>query len=177
MIISFRNIQSILQLCAAHPHSVWVCTQCAGRVWRATSWRVCGECVCEKYQVCGVQKSVQIKKLQILINMKLKHINVFLRFYSNSTTNLGVIWHHTCISYKAFYFWVPSGMCWCWCSKIFKNHKCVVRECAERKVIVCRVCGCTKISCTQILWNCWKDECMVSQKMQEKASKKTFLEK
>jgi hypothetical protein len=73
-------------------------------------------------------------------------------FYSNSTTSR-LIWHHTCISYKVFYFWGPNEVCGCGCGKIFKKHTCVVWECAERNAIVCRVCGCAKSGCTQILWS------------------------
>ena len=78
--------------------------------------------------------------------------------YSKSTTNLSVIWYHTCISYKAFYFCGPGGICWCGCGKIFKKRTRAVWECAERKAIVRRVCGCAKIGCTQIPWEFGKQE-------------------
>ena len=75
-----------------------------------------------------------------------------MRLYSKSATNLGVIWHHTCISYKAFYFLGPSEVCGCGCGKIIKKRTRVVWECAEWIAIVRRVCVCAKIGCTQILW-------------------------
>ena len=107
----------------------------------------------EKYQVCSVRKFVQMKKLKIQIYLKPKPLNVFYGGFSDSKTNLGVIWHHTCISCRAFYFWGPGELCGCGCGKISKKHTRAVWECAEQKAIVRRVCGCAKIGCTQILWS------------------------
>ena len=72
---------------------VRVCTQCAGRVWKAISQRVCGECACRKITSvrCSVRKFVQIKKLKIQIYLKPKPLNVFYGVYLDSMTNLGVI--------------------------------------------------------------------------------------
>ena len=40
-----------------------------------------------------------------------------------------------------------------WVRQISKKHTRAVWECAERKAIVRRVCGCARIGSTQILWN------------------------
>ena len=74
-------------------------------------------------------------------------------FYLNSSTNLDVIWHHTCISYEAFCFCGQGEVCGFGCDKIFKKHTRAVRECAEGKAIVRRLCGCAKADSTQILCN------------------------
>ena len=71
--------------------------------------------------------------------------------YLKSATNLCVIWHHTCISYKAFDFLGPGKVCGCGCGKIIKKRTRGVWECAEWKAIVHRVCECAKIGCKQIL--------------------------
>ena len=55
---------------------VRVCTQCAGRVWKAISQRVCGECACRKIPSVRCAKICPNKKLKIQIYLKPKPLNV-----------------------------------------------------------------------------------------------------
>ena len=57
----------------------------------------------------------------------------FIIRYLNSTTNLGVICHHICISYKAFFFGVPVKCAGVGVAKFSKNAhvRCEKLLCAE----------------------------------------------
>ena len=67
--IVFINSRVFVRLCAAHSHSVRVCTQCAERVQKATSQRVCGE--------CAFGKIPSVRFAEICLNRKAQNIDIF----------------------------------------------------------------------------------------------------
>ena len=79
--IVFINSRVFVRLCAAHSHSVRVCTQCAERVQKATSQRVCGECACGKIPSVRCADICSNKKAQNTGNFETKTFECVLRCF------------------------------------------------------------------------------------------------
>ena len=155
--------------CAQHTHILCGCAHSVRRGCARHFYRECAVCVrMAKYQVCGVRKMAVHKNLvismiciifssenhslgafefEIELSFKLKLFIVSNNFYCQFRCDLRP--HKYTIQSELFL--CSHWSVWAWVRQKFKKLTCAVRDCAGWKAIVCRVCGCAKIGCTQIL--------------------------